>query len=104
MANNSNSARPAQITDRLQRESKSQFPLLKINFILMAVAAVMIVVGFALTAGGSAPDDTQFNPEVFSLRRTVIGPNLAFLGYIFMGVGIMWTGFGKKKDKEEVKD
>ena len=67
----------------------------------MAVAAVMIVVGFALTAGGAAPDDTQFNPEVFSVRRTVVGPNIAFLGYIFMGVGIMWTGRKKKNVTEE---
>ena len=87
--------------DKIQREGRSQFPLMKLNFILMAVAAVMIVVGFALTAGGAAPDDTQFNPEVFSVRRTVVGPNIAFLGYICVGVGIMWTGRKKKNVAEE---
>lgn len=74
----------------LERESRSQLPLVKTNFILMAAAAVMIIVGFMLTSGGAAPDATRFNPEVFSARRIVIGPNLAFLGFIFMGVGIMW--------------
>ena len=56
----------------------------------MAAAALMIVIGFALTAGGAADDPTQFNPDVFSFRHIVLGPNLAFLGFIFMGVGIMW--------------
>ena len=49
-----------------------------------------IVIGFALTSGGASADPTQFNPEIFSTRRIVIGPNIAFLGFIFMGVGIMW--------------
>ncbi|MDE5724256.1 MAG: DUF3098 domain-containing protein, partial [Paramuribaculum sp.] len=33
---------------------------------------------------------TEFNPDIFSTRRIVVGPTMAFLGFIFMGVGSMW--------------
>ncbi len=74
---------------------KYTFPLGKSNFIIMAVAVVMIVTGFILIAGGGT-DDGSFNPEIFSTRRIVVGPTLAFLGFIVMGLGIMWTDRKKK--------
>ncbi|MDE6782415.1 MAG: DUF3098 domain-containing protein, partial [Paramuribaculum sp.] len=48
-----------------QIKPSASLPLKKINFIIMAVAIVGIVVGFALMAGG-ATDDGSFNPEIFS--------------------------------------
>lgn len=92
---------PAPEATGLIKEKKSEFPLMKINFILMAIAALMIITGFALTSGGASADPDQFNPEVFSARRVVVGPTIAFLGFIFMGVGIMWPG--KKNDTESSK-
>ncbi len=83
-----------------RQERLSEFPLVRINFILMAVAAVMIVVGFALTSGGGSADATQFNPEIFSVRRIVIGPNIAFLGFLFMAFAIIWPGKKKKKENQ----
>ena len=83
-------------TDILQKEDSSQLPLVKINFILMAIAALMIVLGFILISGGAPESADQFNPEVFSSRRIVVGPTITFLGFIFLGVGIMWPS-GKKK-------
>ncbi len=86
----------ASYTDILQKEDSSQLPLVKINFILMAIAALMIVLGFILISGGAPESADQFNPEVFSSRRIVVGPTITFLGFIFLGVGIMWPS-GKKK-------
>ena len=83
-------------TDILQKEDSSQLPLVKINFILMAIAALMIVLGFILISGGAPESADQFNPDVFSSRRIVVGPTITFLGFIFLGVGIMWPS-GKKK-------
>ena len=83
-------------TDILQKEDSSQLPLVKINFILMAIAALMIVLGFILISGGAPESADQFNREVFSSRRIVVGPTITFLGFIFLGVGIMWPS-GKKK-------
>lgn len=81
--------------DVLLKESRETMPLLPVNFRLMAIAGVMIVVGFLLMLGGSS-DWGNFNADIFSSRRIVVGPTIAFLGFIFMGVAIMFT---KNKEK-----
>ncbi|MCM1076785.1 MAG: DUF3098 domain-containing protein [Bacteroides sp.] len=83
---------------RLLTESDRDLPLLRINFILMAIAGVMIILGFCLMAGG-ATDWDSFNPDIFSTRRIVVGPTIAFLGFLFMGFGIMYSP-KRKNDKE----
>lgn len=65
------------------------FPLNKINFILMGIAGAMIVIGFLLMCGDSSSIE-QFNSEIFSTRRIVVGPTIAFLGFIFMAFGIIY--------------
>ena len=72
------------------------FPLHRINLILMAIAGVMIILGFILMCGDSSSME-EFNPDIFSARRIVVGPTIAFLGFIFRGVGIIYRS--KKEDK-----
>ena len=71
------------------------FPLNKINLILMGIAAAMIILGFLLMVGDSSTIE-NFNPDIFSTRRIVIGPSIAFIGFIFMGFGIIYRT--KKED------
>lgn len=71
----------------------SKFPLGKINFIMMAACCVIIVLGFILMLG--EPSTQNFNPDIFSTRRIVVGPTVCFLGFLLMPVAIMWKG--KKK-------
>ena len=75
--------------DVLDKESYVQLPLVKINFILMTIAGVMIVLGFLLMLGGGSGSE-GFNPDIFSTRRIVVGPTIAFLGFLFMGFGIIY--------------
>lgn len=82
----------------LQKESRGSMPLLQANFRLMAIAGVMIVAGFLLMLGG-ASDWGSFNAEIFSTRRIVVGPTIAFLGFIFMGVAIMYSPRNKKTEE-----
>ncbi len=77
MAKPNNNFKPAVEDNGIERESYSQFPLVKINFILMAVAGLIIVLGFLLMLGGSSTVD-EFNPDIFSTRRIVVGPTMAF--------------------------
>ena len=77
-----------------------RFCLGKINFIVMAIAALMIIVGFALMWGEPSTPD-HFNPEVFSDRRVVYGPNVCFFGYLVMIVGII---IPNKKATGKVED
>lgn len=74
---------------QLLPESRTEFPLTRINFILMAIAGVAIVAGFLLMLG---PKTTVagFEPDIFSTRRIIVGPAIAFLGFVFMGLGIIY--------------
>ena len=75
--------------DIIETEPRSRFALTKINFILMAIAGFVILTGFLLMLGGSTTVEA-FNPDIFSTRRIVVGPTIAFLGFIFMGVAIVF--------------
>lgn len=69
----------------------SQKPFVKLNFIFMAISLVMIVLGFALMAGSANGDVPGFNEEIFSTRRIVVGPGIAFLGFVAMAFAIIYT-------------
>ena len=72
-----------------------RFCLGKNNFIVMGIAAMVIILGFVLMWGEPSTHD-HFNPDVFSDRRVVYGPNICFFGYILMIVGILVPN--KKKE------
>lgn len=59
----------------------------KLNFIIMGIAALLILIGFILM-GGDPSTPEHFNPDVFSDTRVVYAPNLCFMGYLLMIVGI----------------
>lgn len=72
----------------LVKEDPENFPLTRKSFIYMIVAGAMIVAGFLLMLGGGTTTE-GFNEDIFSTRRIVIGPTVAFLGFVFMGVAIV---------------
>ena len=69
-------------------EPESRKPLLRNNYLMMAVAALLIVVGFILMSGSGSTEEA-YNPEIFSTRRIVVGPIVSFIGYVFMAVAII---------------
>lgn len=77
-------------------QSDNSFIIGRNNIIVMAAAAVMIIVGFALMAGAPSTE-TEFNPEIFSTRRIIVGPLLSFIGFVAMGAGIIVKGERKEK-------
>lgn len=80
----------------LIKEEHSALPLTRVNFIAMAVAGVMIVLGFLLMLGEPSTVDS-FNPDIFSARRIVVGPCIAFLGFVAMAIAIII----RPKDKKD---
>lgn len=88
----------------IDRQPASEMALGKLNFIYMGVAGAMIIVGFLLMLGPSSTVD-NFNPDIFSTRRIVVGPLIAFLGFVAMAIAIIAPDkikcFGSKhKDRE----
>lgn len=82
---------------QLTPESRTEFPLTHANFKYMAIAGAAIIIGFLLMLGGTSTPD-RFEPEIFSTRRIVIGPAIAFLGFVAMGVAIIYRPKDKKAD------
>lgn len=76
------------------------FALGRRNLLLIGVAFVVIILGFALMAGpGSTPE--HYNPEIFSFRRIVLAPTVAFLGFVFMVFAILYKDPEKKHNSEK---
>ncbi|MBD5225280.1 MAG: DUF3098 domain-containing protein [Bacteroidales bacterium] len=71
----------------LEKETNAEFPLCRNNFIWMTISGAVIIIGFLLMLGGGSTD--EFNPDIFSTRRIVVGPTLAFIGFVAMGISII---------------
>jgi len=84
-----NSSASVKNDDELIKEEIKNFPLTRINFILIGISIAVIIIGFLLMLGGSTTQEA-FNPDIFSTRRIVVGPTIAFLGFIFMGAAIVY--------------
>lgn len=83
------------LTQKEEKTDTRTFALGIRNLKLIAIAFVVIILGFALMAGaGSTPE--QYNPDIFSFRRIILGPGIAFAGFIFMVVAILY------KDKKSI--
>ena len=61
----------------------------KLNAILIAISLVIIVVGFALMVG-TPSGATEYNPDIFSVRRITVGPMIALFGFLTMIVAILY--------------
>jgi len=77
-------------------EKNNRFTLEKTNLILIGVSFVTIVLGFLLMTG--SPTEVEFNPDIFSTRRIVVGPMISFFGFLALVIAILY------KPKEEVDE
>lgn len=86
-----------QKTDMAEMSDKyDRMPFGRMNFLMMGVCLLLIIIGFALMSGGGSATETEFNPEIFSTRRLVVGPAIAFIGFLCMAFAIIWTPRKKK--------
>lgn len=76
--------------------AKKDFAFGKENFILIAVAVAVIILGFILMSGGGSQDPAGFNPEIFSTRRIVVAPMVTVIGFVLMIVGILKNSKNKE--------
>lgn len=70
------------------QDTENNMPLMRNNFIIMIAAGILIVVGFILMTGSASGID-EYNPDIFSTRRIVVGPFISFLGFLLMAVAII---------------
>ena len=80
---------------------KKSFTFERINYLLMAVAVIIIIFGFVLMTGASSTE-TAFDPAIFNARRIKVAPIICFVGFVFMIFAIMYRPKGKH-DEADVK-
>lgn len=73
----------------IKKMTSSEQPFSKTNYWLMAGCCALIVIGFLLMLGGGSSVEGGFNPDIFSTRRIVVGPLLAFLGFLLLAFAIL---------------
>lgn len=79
---------------------KKDFAFGKLNYIICAVAVLIIIIGFILMTGSSSSIEGGFDPDIFSARRIIVAPLTCLAGFLLMIVGILYSP-KKEKKKEE---
>ena len=60
---------------------KRNFVFGKVNFIMLAIAIAIIIIGFWLMSGGKTTEETGFDPSIFNARRIVVAPIVTMIGF-----------------------
>ena len=80
---------------------KRKFAFDKTNFILLAIGMLVVIVGFILMTGPSSTP-TNFEPDIFSVRRIKVAPVVCMLGFVFMIYAVLRSpkdkGVSQEKD------
>jgi hypothetical protein len=77
---------------------KKNFAFDRTNFILLAIGMIIVVAGFILMSGAGSTD-TQYNPDIFSVRRIKVAPVVCLVGF----VSIIYAVIHKPKDTKTEK-
>lgn len=73
----------------------------KKNYIILGIGLGILMIGYLLMSGGAATSAEEFNAEeLFSTRRITVAPIVVLIGYIVVGVAIMYR---EKKSRDVVK-
>lgn len=83
--------------------SKEKFAFDKTNFILLAVAMAVVIIGFILMTGPvSTP--THFEPDIFSVRRIKVAPVVCLMGFLLMIYAVLRKPRDKQMNNEGIKN
>lgn len=69
--------------NKIGNKNDNNMPLTMKNYALIAIGAVIIIIGFILMAGGTAASPEQFNDDIFSFRRITLAPIVVIAGFAF---------------------
>lgn len=86
----------------IEKIKTDQKPFSRINFWMMGGCVILIVLGYLFMSGGGSTNG-EFNPEIFSYRRIVVGPLLSFLGFLLMAFAIIYNPAKRKRKISEGK-
>lgn len=67
---------------------KEKFAFDKTNYIMLAIGMAIIILGFLLMSG-SGTTSSEFNPDIFSVRRIKVAPIISLIGFVFMILAVL---------------
>lgn len=70
------------------------------NYILLAVGMAVVVLGFILMSGPGSTD-TNYEPDIFSVRRIKVAPVVCLAGFLSMIYAVMYKS--KDAGRNEIK-
>lgn len=82
MANQKKNVKAEEVTDK-------DFALKKKNFVLLAIGAAIIMLGFILMAEAPTADDSIFKEEIYGFRCITLAPMIVLAGFVFEIYAIM---------------
>lgn len=94
-------------TKRKKREIKQkqkyrpEFIFGKKNYVVFAIGAGIILLGYILMAGGGSDDPDKFNYAIYSWRRIRLAPFLVLLGFGVEVYAILLNPHKKREGKEK---
>ena len=65
------------------------FAFSKQNYMFLAAALVIVVIGFLLMSGGGSENPNDFSDKIFSFRRITLAPVVVLAGFVFGIVAIL---------------
>ena len=63
-----------------KQKQEGDFLFEKRNYIIMIIGIIVIMIGFALMAGGGSDDPTVFNEDIYNFRRIRLAPTVVLIG------------------------
>ena len=81
-----------------EKSEGTGFAMPKKNILYIIAGFVVMLVGYALMAGGGSDDPNVFNEEMFSFRRIVIAPVVIIAGIVIEIWAIMRKGKTEGED------
>ncbi len=72
-----------------KQKQEGEFLFEKRNYMIMVVGIIVIMIGFALMAGGGSDDPAIFNEDIYNFRRIRLAPTLVLIGLAIEVYAIM---------------
>lgn len=69
-------------SSKTSQVDSNDFAFGRINYLIMLGGLFLIIVGYALMAGGKSSTPEEFNPEIFSFQRITVAPLLVLAGLV----------------------
>ncbi|MDZ7614034.1 MAG: DUF3098 domain-containing protein [Flavobacteriaceae bacterium] len=63
-----------------EKDKPGEFLFERKNYMIMVVGIILILLGFALMAGGGSDDPEVFNEAMYNFQRIRLAPTLVLIG------------------------